>query len=265
MKILITGANGVVGRYIASQLTDHELLTPSSSELDLRELAAVTDWFRNNKVDSVVHCALSGRECLGSLDPKYLSDGLLMFRNLWLQRKLYNKFINLGTAYEFNLDEDNTDVRESEIVYHLPSTSYGYSKNLIARIIRETNRFYNLRLFGVFHENENEQRFFKRVAAGDHVVINNNQLLDYIYLPDIMPMINCILAGLAQHQDINMVYPNKYRLSELAYYLCEQLDIDKSNIKIADYNGCNLTGDSLRLASYNFPLIGIKQGLRNYK
>lgn len=265
MKILITGANGVVGRYIASQLSNHELLTPSSSELDLRELAAVTVWFRNNKVDAVINCALSGRECLGSLDPQYLSDGLLMFRNLWLHRSQYNQFVNMGTAYEFNLDEDNTNVREHEIIYHLPATSYGYSKNLIARIIFETDRFYNLRLFGVFHENENEQRFFKRVISDEHVVINNDQFLDYLYLPDIMPMINCILSGLAQHKDINMVYSNKYRLSELAYYMCEQLDISQSKIKIAGYNGCNLTGDSSRLASYNFPLIGIKQGLRNYK
>lgn len=265
MKILITGAGGFVGSYIASQLTTHTLFTPSSKELNLTDLSSVSKWFSINQVDIIIHCALSGREELSSTDPKYLTDGLLMFRNLWLQRKQYSKFINMGTAYEFDLNIDNTDVTEDKIVDHLPTTSYGYAKNIIARIILETDNFYNLRLFGVCSEHESPLRFFKRVINQDKIIITNDQYLDYIYLIDIMPMINCVLAGEARHYDINMVYGHKYRLSDLAYYLCEQLNISQNKIEILGFNGCNLTGDSSRLSSYNFDHIGIKQGLSNYK
>ena len=266
MKILITGARGFVGSFIAKHLADkHTLLTPTRQELDLTNLEQVGEWFNNNEVDVVLHCALSGREVLSSTDPQYLSDGLLMFRNLWLQKHQYKRFVHLGTAYEFDLTKNNEDVLEHEFVHHLPKTSYGYAKNIAARIIRDTPGFYNLKLFGVFHETENANRFFKRVVHQDEVIINNNIYLDYIYLPDILPMLELMVEGRSQHSDVNMVYPHKYQLSEMAEILCDHLGLPLSKIKIKNPTGNNLTGDSVVLSSYNFKLIGLEQGLRNYK
>jgi GDP-L-fucose synthase len=266
MKILITGSRGFVGSFIVSHLADkHTLLTPTRQELDLTNLEQVEDWFNNNEVDVVVHCALSGREVLSSTDPQYLSDGLLMFRNLWLQKHKYERFVHLGTAYEFDLTKNNENVLEHEFVHHLPKTSYGYAKNIAARIIRDTPGFYNLKLFGVFHEAENSNRFFQRIVQQDEVVINNDIYLDYIYLPDILPMLDRMVEGRSQHSDVNMVYPHKYRLSEMAEMLCNHLGLPLSKIKIKNPTGNNLTGDSVVLSSYNFKLIGLEQGLRNYK
>jgi len=266
MKILVTGARGFVGSVIAKHLAEkHTLLTPTREELDLTNLEQVEQWFNANEVDAVVHCALTGREVLSSTDPVYLSDGLLMFRNLWLQKKYYKRFINLGTAYEFDLTQSNDNVLEYGFVQHLPKTSYGYAKNLVARIIRDTPSFFNLKLFGVFHETENNNRFFQRVKHQDEVVINNNIYLDYIYLPDILPMLDRMIEGRSQHSDVNMVYPHKYQLSDMAEILCNHLGLPTSKIKIINPTGNNLTGSSVALNSYNFNLIGLEQGLRNYK
>jgi nucleoside-diphosphate-sugar epimerase len=266
MKILITGARGFVGSFIAKHLAEkHTLLTPTRQELDLTNLEQVESWFNDNEVDVVVHCALSGREVLSSTDPQYLSDGLLMFRNLWLQKHRYERFVHLGTAYEFDLTKNNDRVLEHEFVHHLPRTSYGYAKNIAARIIKDTPGFYNLKLFGVFHEDENANRFFQRVKQQDEVIINNDIYLDYIYLPDILPMLDRMVEGRSQHSDVNMVYPHKYRLSEMAEILCKHLGLPTSKIKIKNSTGNNLTGDSVALSSYNFNLIGLEQGLRNYK
>jgi nucleoside-diphosphate-sugar epimerase len=266
MRILVTGGNGFVGSFITKHLsTKHTILTPRSSELDLTNLDQVEQWFKNNKVDVVVHCALTGREVLSSTDPVYLSDGLLMFRNLWLHRNLYKRFVNLGTAYEFDLTKDNNNVKEYDFVQHLPKTSYGYAKNITARIIRDTPSFYNLKLFGIFHETESSNRFFQRVKQQDEVVINNDIFLDYIYLPDILPMLGLMVEGRSQHSDVNMVYPHKYRLSDMADMLCDHLRLPMTKIKIKNSTGNNLTGDSVALSSYDFKLIGLEQGLRNYK
>ena len=120
-------------------------------------------------------------------------------------------------------------------------------------------------LFGVFHETESSNRFFQRVKQEDEVVINNNIYLDYIYLPDILPMLELMVEGHSQHSDVNMVYPHKYQLSEMAEMLCKQLGLPLTKIKIKNPTGNNLTGDSVALSSYNFKLIGLEQGLRNYK
>lgn len=266
LKILVTGASGFVGSFISAALrSKYDILTPSSKELNLTNLEQVEKWFTNNEVDVVVHCALSGREVLSSTDPQYLSDGLLMFRNLWLQKHHYTRFVNLGTAYEFDLTRDNNNVLEYDFVQHLPKTSYGYAKNLVARIIRDTPAFYNLKLFGVFHETESSNRFFQRVRHQDEIVINNDIYLDYMYLPDILPMLELMIQGHSQHCDVNMVYPHKYRLSDMAEVLCYHAGLPISKIKIINPKGNNLTGDSIALDSYKFNLIGLEQGLRNYK
>jgi len=266
MKVLVTGSTGFIGGYIGRNISnDFTVITPNKEELNLVDINSVNYWFKHNKVDAVVHSAMIGRDDPFGINPAHLSDSLLMFRNLWIHRSKYLQFINLGSAYELDLNNDNSNIIEESIIDHLPTTSYGFSKNLIARIIKDTDNFFNLRLFGVFHETESSKRFFKKIIEQENVIIDNDRYFDYIYLEDILPMIVCILKGNAHHKDINMVYPYKYRLSELAYELCNILDIDYAKIKIATANGCNLTGNSLKFISYDFPLVGIQQGLRNYK
>jgi nucleoside-diphosphate-sugar epimerase len=267
MKILVTGGRGFVGSKIAQHLLDcgNLVYTPSRDELDLLDLMSVHTWFSNNSVDVVVHCALSGREVLSSTDPAFLSDGLIMFRNLWLQKNDYKSLINLGSAYELDLSKNNSLVIEDEFLNHLPPTSYGYAKNLVARIIRETDNFYNLRLFGVFHETEKDNRFLKIVKNRDSVIISNDIYLDYVYLEDIFPVVDRVLSGTCPYKDINVVYNHKYMLSEIAYKLCNILGLSKDRITITNQGSNHLTGDSTKLASLDLPLIGLAEGLRKYR
>lgn len=266
MKILITGGHGFVGNFIFNFLKDtHEVYRFFSKDIDLRNIDQVKTLFNDINYDLVIHCALSGREELFSQDPKFLSDGLLMFRNLWHYKSHYRKFINLGTAYEYDLNLDNTLINEGDFVNHLPTTSYGFAKNIIARIISTTENFYNLRIFGNFHETENSKRFFKKVIFEKEITIHNDQYIDYIYMPDILPMIEFILNNDCIENDINLVYNSKYKLSEMAYMLCDIMNLNKNKIKILSNNGKNLTGNGLKFSTYNFKLIGLEKGLGNYK
>tara|TARA_B100000795_G_C22762032_1_gene424043 strand:- start:571 stop:1470 length:900 start_codon:yes stop_codon:yes gene_type:complete len=55
MRILITGANGMVGQYLKKLLP--EAKTPNSKELDLTNSAHVINYFEKNKFDYVIHLA----------------------------------------------------------------------------------------------------------------------------------------------------------------------------------------------------------------
>jgi nucleoside-diphosphate-sugar epimerase len=263
--VLITGSSGFVGGFLAQNLSHYNLLCPTKTQLDLRDLNQVTELFKYYSIDTVVHCALSGRECLQSTEPVYISDGLEMFRNLWNNKHRFKKFINLGTAYECDLTKNNKLISEQEFLNHLPTTSYGLAKNITARIIKETENFYNLRLFGNFHETESNRRFFKKVIHDRQVIIENDQFIDYIYMADILPVVECIINNQLPYREINMVYEKKYRLSEMAYMLCDILDIDKNKISISGYNGNDLTGNADRLSSLNLKLIGLEKGMGRYK
>lgn len=263
MKILITGGKGTVGSFLSKELP-YEILCPGKDELDLLNDQQVSDYLDTHKVDIVIHCALTGRNDLFSTLPSYTTDSLWMFRNLWNNKNKFKKLINLGTAYEYDLRKNNWLVKESDILQHLPYTSYGYAKNIIARTIRETDNFFNLRLFGVFHEYEADVRFFKKLLLNNYIEINNDVYFDYIYLKDIIPMINTIIENNQLHRDVNMVYPTKYKMSELAEIFSRIHNLN-ADIKVIGCNGLNLTGDSVQLEHYQFNLVGLENGFRSYK
>lgn len=265
MNILITGSRGFVGNFISQNLKNHRTFCPDKHELNLLNNSQVSAYFDHYNIDVVIHCALTGREVLGSLDPVYLSDGILMFRNLWNNRHKFKTLINMGTVYEHDLEVDNSMIKEGEFIHHLPKTSYGYAKNIIARIIKDTENFYNLRIFGNFHETESEKRFFKKLLLEDEVTIHNDHYIDYLYMPDLLPMIECVIKNQSQYRDINMVYSTKYRLSEMAQMFCDIHRLNKNKIKILKQSDKNLTGDPTKFSSFNFNLIGLEEGFRRYK
>lgn len=59
MKLLVTGGTGFLGRRAAAHLQQlgHEVLTPSHSQLDIRDPAAVRNWFREHEPEGVIHTA----------------------------------------------------------------------------------------------------------------------------------------------------------------------------------------------------------------
>jgi len=59
MKVFLTGGRGMLGQHIKKQmeLVGHEVLSPSSAELDLRDFGATLEFIKASKPDAVIHSA----------------------------------------------------------------------------------------------------------------------------------------------------------------------------------------------------------------
>ena len=82
-NIFITGSNGFIGKNLKEFLSvKYNLLTPNSKELNLLDETKVKKYFKDNKIDFVIHCASRGG-ARGIVDSdNVVTDNLKMFDNL---------------------------------------------------------------------------------------------------------------------------------------------------------------------------------------
>lgn len=73
MRILLTGGSGMLGSAIQRELlrTTHTLLSPSSGELNLLDTKSCQDYFRENKLDLIIHCAAIVGGIQANIDSPY--------------------------------------------------------------------------------------------------------------------------------------------------------------------------------------------------
>ena len=147
MRILITGANGYLGKTLHNALKDTHFVTAiSRASFDLTDAIAMGKFFEGKQpFDVVLHCAVAGGSRLTQDDWNVMDKNLMMYYNLLANRSCFTRLIHFGSGAET----------------YMPKEPYGYSKKVIAKSILNQPNFYNLKIFGVFDENELDTRFIK--------------------------------------------------------------------------------------------------------
>lgn len=262
--IFITGGNGFMGSYLKEYYaTDYNVLAPSHSELELTNLDRVNRFFDTYNIDIVIHTALAGRDNIYGVNHAEEQQNLAMFMNIWRNRHKFSQFINAGTGNEFDTTT-NIDCAPEDLLFdRMPVASYAYAKNIIARTCKTTKNFTNLRFFGVFHHTEKPVRFFRRCYLAEKPIhIFQDHYFDYINLEDIPVVMDAVIEGI-KWDDINVAYPEKFCLSELARNFLDIHNI-KTEIIVDAVGPNNFTGNTTRLDSLNLPLKGLTAGLVKY-
>jgi nucleoside-diphosphate-sugar epimerase len=82
-RVLVTGGSGMVGRALIGRLRRdgyENIFAPSSKQLDLRDQAAVQEFFRDNPIDFVFHLAghIGGIEASMSNPVEFLHENLMI-------------------------------------------------------------------------------------------------------------------------------------------------------------------------------------------
>lgn len=151
MNVLITGANGMVGRNLVERLSRDisiGLLTPSRRDLDLLDQHAVISYMSENKPDFVFHLAakVGGIQANINEPVEFLVENMLMNTHVIMaaMEAGVEQFINLGTSCMYPRNRDlfrETDILTGE----LEPTNEGYalakiSATKLCQYITETKR-----------------------------------------------------------------------------------------------------------------------------
>jgi nucleoside-diphosphate-sugar epimerase len=205
MKVLVTGGNGYIARSLVKSFSDkYNVSSITRKDFDLSDPVLTSEWFKNKKFDIVIHAAACGGSRLSPDGPDVLRQNLMMYYNLLSNKKSFGKLISFGSGAELFQKE----------------TSYGMSKQIISESIRNTDNFYNLRIFAVFDENELDRRFIKssilRYISKKPIVIHSDKIMDFFYMQDLISLVEYYIQNDDPEKEVNCSYETKTCLREIA-------------------------------------------------
>ncbi|WP_094603850.1 dTDP-4-dehydrorhamnose reductase [Sporomusa silvacetica DSM 10669] len=164
MRILVTGANGQLGREIARQGQGHELVLTDVDTLDITDGKAVVKFFQDIKPQAVIHCAAYTNVDGAESDP----DGAFRVNVIGAQNMAAGcletgaRMVYVSTDYVFD-GQTNSLYREFDVVN--PQTVYGQTKWQGEEMVRQIlGRHYIVRTAWLYGDGNNFVRTMLRLA-----------------------------------------------------------------------------------------------------
>jgi UDP-glucose 4-epimerase len=269
MNILITGGGGFIGRNLKRLLSapGYDIFAPSHQELDVLNSGNLYASVIGNKIDIIIHTATAG----GTFEISYdnFKENLAIFDSIVAVANKKNiPVIIIGSGAEFDRRYNVENATENLVFERWPVDLYGLSKNIIARRAHvELKQKCILRLFGCFGEDEKEHRFIKRsiqrLKNGMPIQLENNRLMDFFYIDDVVQVVQSYLRG-EKIQDINLVYQQKMDIFTIAKIIEKEMGISMPFKWASQWTSytTNYTGNGNQLNSLKLPLIGLEEGIK---
>jgi nucleoside-diphosphate-sugar epimerase len=270
MNILITGGSGFIGSNITKKLQLNNQFTvfaPSREKLNLFVFDDVKEFIKINKIHHIIHCAIEGGNRTIVDDVNIVYGNILMAQNL-LSCPINGVFINIASGAEY---DRRYEINQFEIEKRVPIDYYGLSKHTIAKLVISTINGFNLRLFGCFNFDESIDRMIRsnitNYINNKEMIIHQDKYMDFVYIDDLYTLIEDIVIypNLKNRifRDIDVVYDEKYKLSDIAS-LINTLDMNK-RVPITiqtEKMGKSYMGNSFIFNKYVTNLKGLMRGLQ---
>lgn len=255
MKVLFTGATGFVGRNVVPCLREKcDLLTPGRHDLDLFDEAQIRDYIRDNRVDIVYHCA-NPNPVKNALDrtETMFEDSIRMFMNLYNAQAHYKMMFTLGSGAEYDKRMDIISVREDDEFRSVPRDGYGLAKYTINRLISQSKKQCNLRLFGCYGPTDHASKFITHVircCLGDEpITIRQNCYFDYLQVMDVASVMTFFLTHTPAYRSYNVCSGQRVTLLEIAEKVRALMGSDREIILINNGWNREYTASNARLLS----------------
>ena len=270
-NILITGSGGFVGKNLKKYLEkDYNILSPRSYELDCTSESAVKEYFEQNQIDFVIHCATTGG-ARGIPDKETtIDDNLKMVDNILNAKSETTRVILFGSGAMYGKSKPIHKAKESEIGNFIPLDLYGQSKMLIAQKVKNRKDVVCLNIFGCYGYGELPSRFPTYAISQNlkhlPIEINQNVIFDYLFIEDLCRIIDHFISNQPKENIINVTPTDSVMLSEISKIVNEISDF-KSEITIKNpVLGNEYTGDNSRLLQEipDFKFTPLQIGLKKF-
>jgi GDP-L-fucose synthase len=247
MRILITGGNGYIAKSLYNSLKNkYNVTCVTRQDFDLTDSFKTLKYFSNKYFDIIIHCAVSGGSRLRSDSWNDMDNNLKMYYNLLNCKDKFKKLIHFGSGAETNT----------------PELPYGLSKRVIAKSILEQDNFYNIKIFGVFDENELDTRLIKgnikRYINKESIVIHQDKFMDFFYMKDLISLVDYYINNDDMPKQIDCSYDKLYKLSDVANII-NSLDNYKVIVKIEQER---MDLPYYGMANILLEFIGLEQGIK---
>ncbi len=210
MKILITGGSGFIGRNLIEYLSkSHSVYFPTHAELELTDDNAVRAYFNLHKFDAVIHGAVRPGHRNAKDPSKQLVINLRMFHNILRNRRSFGRMIFLSSGSVYGASRSLVKIKEDDFDMYVPEEEGAFSKYIIAKEIENLDNVTELRLFGIFGKYEDYAiRFISNAICKTlfdlPITLRQDRMFDYLYIDDLMPVIDYFLAGNGQYKSYNV-------------------------------------------------------------
>jgi nucleoside-diphosphate-sugar epimerase len=162
MKILITGTNRGLGKFLHKEFPDADTLTRNNNVSE----------FLDNKYDLIIHCAASVTHLTWQDEIPYS----FYYDNIFLTKKLveisHNKFV-----YISSIDQQKT-------------SPYGISKKISEAIVKENaNNYQIIRPTGLIGK-EMKKNTFQKILHDEPIALTADSVMNYVLYDDVLDVIN---------------------------------------------------------------------------
>ncbi|MFA4980451.1 MAG: NAD(P)-dependent oxidoreductase [Sphingobacterium sp.] len=252
-NILLTGQNGFIGSNLYDYFAQHNKVSVLKSRISVA--SKLYDYF---PIDTIIHCAHEGSDKDSGTKPN-----LLMFNNLMMLYKLLEvrdckRIFYFGSGSEFDKRNHIKSVTEDETGKSIPEDKMGFVKYVMNMVARESNNIYNLRLFGIFGENDFRvlhrrviyNLCIKAINRMD-LVVKDNHKYDFLYVKDLIKIVDKFVNKEEElkYHDYNICTGKVIDFIEIASIVRKISGHASLNIKIENDKGMHYCGNNERMIS----------------
>ena len=261
MSILFTGHSGFLGRELIPHLSaNHKIITYPG---DLCDFAKLSEFVKKNSITKVIHAA-------AKVANRWEID---TSENLVHNLKITMNIVSLGipvlsfcSGKIYGHQESIDNVGEDKAGDRFPKDYYGQSKYLIRKLVLDNDNVSIFRFFNVFGIHEHPLRFIKanitKYSKKEPMVIDQNIYFDFFYVEDAIPIIASWILESKIPKELNLVYKEKYDLSQVCSLINELAEYKVRIIVKNPSRGRNYYGNGERFSNLDYPILGINEGLR---